>query len=286
MQHPIERLMRHHAAAVVDSSTERALGILRDEIPSDIFSLMQWSVGLGYFETRLSVWGLAGETCLDFGCGTGNWTLAASRLFGRVIGVEIHRARLRAATAIRDALGVNNVTLAIEWRPAQLSSVDCILLYNVLPYIANRIETIETLLPSLKPTGRLVVAFHEIGVCPYYFFSGMRSLRLSYVRRAFVGPKYFGAARLRGRARFESTHGWLRTADVMSFFTAHGFHATWTSWDAPPSSMLPLFPARYCGVPFFREIVFERRSRLSSRVDPQQVPGHGHIGSISHSGAC
>ena len=267
MRHPLERLMRHHAASVADSSTNRALDILRDEVPSDTFSLMQWSVGLKYFERRLSVWGLAGDTCLDFGCGTGNWTFAASRLFGQVIGVEIHRARLRAATAIKDALGINNVTLAVEWRPPQSGDLDCILLYNVLPYIANRIETIEALLPSLKSTGRLVVAFNEVGVCPYYFVSGMRSFKPSYIKRAFVGPKYFCVARLQGRARFESTHGWLRTADVMSFFISHGFEATWTSWDAPPS-MPPLFPARQWGVPFFREIVFQRRSRLSSKVDP------------------
>ena len=265
--HPLERLMRHHAASAVDGSTERALGILRNEVPSDTFSLMQWSVGLGYFEQRLSVWGLAGDTCVDFGCGTGNWTFAASRLFGRVIGVEIHRARLRAATAIKDALGIDNVTLAVEWRPAQVSSVDCILLYNVLPYIANRIETIEALLPSLKPEGRLVVAFNEVGVCPYYLFSGMRSLRPKYIKKAFVGPKYFCASRLRGRASFESTHGWLRTPDVMSFFTAHGFEATWTSWDASPHSPIPpLFPGRLWGVPFFREIVFKKRSRPSSEV--------------------
>jgi SAM-dependent methyltransferase len=260
MRHPLERLMRHHASPVPDSCTERVLGILRDEDSSDVFSRMQWTLGLGYFERRLADWGLAGDTCLDFGCGAGNWTFAASRTFNRVIGVDIHGGRLRAAVAIRDALGINNVQLAPDWRPTPGRSLDCILLYNVLQYIANRIETIDRLLPSLKPAGRLVVAFNEVGVCPYYFFSGVRAMRPSYVRRAFVGPKYFCIARLQRRSRFESTHGWLRTADVVSFFDGRGFEPIWTSWSTSlPAATLSLFPARQWGLPFFREIVFARR---------------------------
>ena len=109
------------------------------------------------------------------------------------------------------------------------------------------------------PPPQPIVAFNEIGVCPYYFFSGIRGLNLSYVKRAFVGPKYFCMARvLGGRAPFESTHGWLRTADVIAFFATLGFEAVWTSWEAPSSSALPLFPARQWGLPFFREIVFQR----------------------------
>ena len=74
---------------------------------------MQWSVGLPYYEQRLLDWKLSGDACLDFGCGTGNWTLAASRFFGHVVGVDTHHQRLRSAIMIRDALDVRNVMLRI-----------------------------------------------------------------------------------------------------------------------------------------------------------------------------
>ena len=39
----------------------------------------------------------------------GNWTLAASRFFGHVVGVDTHHQRLRSAIIIRDTLDVRNV---------------------------------------------------------------------------------------------------------------------------------------------------------------------------------
>lgn len=262
VRHPLERLMRHHPRGN-DPDTERALAILRRENPSDMFLLTQWSVGLPYFQQRLLDWELSGDACLDFGCGTGNWTLAASKLFGRVIGIDIHRPRLRAAVLIRDALEVRNVVfdsdcLAMNARTAPL---DCILFYNVLPFIDNRGETIQELIPFLKPTGRLVVSFNEIGVCPYYFFNGIRYFQRTYIKKAFAVPKYFFFQRfVRARSVFESTHGCLRTAQVVSFFQTLGFEASWTSWDTPAhGSQLLLFPHRQFSLPFFREIVFQRR---------------------------
>jgi len=226
-----------------------------------MFSLMQWSVGLPYFHQRLSGWGLSGEACLDFGCGTGNWTLAASRLFGRVVGVDVHGQRLRAAELIRNALDIGNVSFESEYREATVGSVDCILLYNVLPYIRDRVETLRRLIAGLKPEGRVVVSFNEIGICPYYLFSGIVCMRRSYMRKAFAGPRYFFIERLLHRhSAFESTHGWLRTAAVLSFFDRAGFVPSWTSWETPRAERVsPLFPHRQFCLPFFREIVFQRR---------------------------
>ena len=133
MRHPLERLMRDHPRGT-DLHTSQALAILLKETPADLFSMMQWSVGLPYYEQRLLDWKLSGDACLDFGCGTGNWTLAASRFFGHVVGVDTHHQRLRSAIMIRDALDVRNVIFESYFNaPSAEASLDCILLYNVLP---------------------------------------------------------------------------------------------------------------------------------------------------------
>lgn len=261
MRHPLERLMRDHPRGT-DLHTSQALAILLKETPADLFSMMQWSVGLPYYEQRLLDWKLSGDACLDFGCGTGNWTLAASRFFGHVVGVDTHHQRLRSAIMIRDALDVRNVIFESYFNaPSAEASLDCILLYNVLPYIGNRAETIQRLIAFLKPTGRLVVSFNEIGICPYYLFSGIRYLQRLYVKKAFAVPAYGFINRfLRARSLFESTHGYLQTAAAVSFFHRIGFDPLWKSWDtAAQDSLLPLFPHRTFCVPFFREMVLQRR---------------------------
>lgn len=262
VRHPLERLMQDHPKAD-DPDTERALAILRQVSPDDTFSLVQWSIGLPYFERRLLDWGLSGDACLDFGCGTGNWTLAASKSFGRVIGIDIHEPRLRAAALITDTLRARNVVFASDYSVADFTSIglDCILLYNVLPYIDSRADTVRRLVALLKPNGRLVVSFNEIGVCPYYFVNGIRYRDRYYLRKAFVVPTYFAVQRfMRARSAFESTHGCLRTGAVLSFFHALGYDASWKSWEAPAgNALLPLFPHRKFGLPFFREIVFQPR---------------------------
>ena len=260
MRHPLEQLMRDHPRGT-DPQTAQALAILLKEIPADMFSMMQWSVGLPYYEQRLLDWKLSGDACLDFGCGTGNWTLAASRFFSHVIGVDTHHQRLRSAIMIRDALGVRNVIFEPDLNAASAdASLDCILLYNVLPYIGNRAETIQRLIALLKPTGRLVVSFNEIGICPYYLFSGIRYLQGLYVKKAFAVPAYGFINRfLRARTLFESTHGYVRTAAAVSFFHTIGFDPLWKSWDTTvEGSGLPLFPHRTFGVPFFREMVLQK----------------------------
>ena len=260
-RHPLEHLMRDLPRAV-DPDTQRALEILQEQDPSDVFSRMQWSVGLPYFQQRLADWGLSGDACLDFGCGTGNWTIAASRVFGRVLGVDKHERRLRAAISIRDALAVRNVVFASDDAAMQVDSdqVDCILFYNVLPFIPDRRAAIQRLTRRLKPNGRIVVSFNEIGVWPYYFLNGVRYVQRSYMRKACVVPAYFVVHRfLRAESEFEATHGWLRTSAVVSFFHELGFDTCWTSWDAKGTrSALPLFPHRKFCLPFFREIVFRR----------------------------
>jgi ubiquinone/menaquinone biosynthesis C-methylase UbiE len=261
VKHPLERLMRDHPRGN-DTDTEQALAILWKEDPSDVFSFRQWAVGLPYFQQRLLDWGLSGQVCLDFGCGTGNWTCAASRVFGRVIGIDKHERRLRAAILIRDALKIRNVVFESDYSAMNTSSgqLDCILFYNVLPFIVNRKEAIQGLIPWLAPTGRIVVSFNEIGVCPYYFLNGIRYFERSYLKKAFIVPAYFFFHRfLRARSMFESTHGWLRTADVVSFFGTLGFEASWNSWDKPiKGSVFPLFPHKKFSLPFFREIVFQK----------------------------
>ena len=163
---------------------------------------------------------------------------------------------------IRDALDVRNVIFESHLKAASAkASLDCILLYNVLPYIGNRTETIQRLIAFLKPTGRLVVSFNEIGVCPHYLFSGIRYLQRRYVKKAFAVPAHAFINRfLRARSLFESTHGYLQTAAAVSFFHRIGFDPLWKSWDtAAQDSALPLFPHKVFCVPFFREMVLQRR---------------------------
>ena len=251
--------MRNHPRGN-DRETRQALAILSKEDPSDTFSLTQWSLGLPYFQQRLATWGLAGDVCLDFGCGTGNWTLAASRVFGRVVGIDTNPKRLRAAISIRNALEIGNVTFESDMGAmnGRFEECDCILLCNVLPFMTNRSDAIRQLITLLKPGGRVVVSFNEIGVWPYYLLSGIRSRDPSYLRTATILPAYFVIQRfLKARSVFESTQGWLRTADVVAFFQTLGFVVWWKSWDTPAeSSVLPLFPASKYFLPFFREIVF------------------------------
>jgi ubiquinone/menaquinone biosynthesis C-methylase UbiE len=107
-----------------------------------------------------------GSYVLDYGCGSGSYSIPAAELVGpkgKVYAADIHtlaihevqkKASIRKHSNIHTILTDSNTQLASD-------SIDVILLFYVLHDFKNPDKIIKELDRVLKPTGRLVVIDHK-----------------------------------------------------------------------------------------------------------------------------
>ena len=89
-----------------------------------------------YYEQRLRAMGIAdSRLVVDAGCGVGQWSLAASSLNVKVIGVDKSATRLLVATALANQLGIDNVHFtrgSIDEMPIPDGAAEALLCYSTL----------------------------------------------------------------------------------------------------------------------------------------------------------
>ncbi len=100
---------------------------------------------------------LSGKLVLDVGCGMGRFAEVASRWGARVVGVDLSQA---AAVAANNLAGRENVTFLqadLFSLPFAPESFDCIYSIGVLHHTPNCEKAFRSLLPFLKPGGRIAI---------------------------------------------------------------------------------------------------------------------------------
>ena len=107
-----------------------------------------------------------GTHVLDYGCGPGNYTIAAAELVGpsgKVYAVDIHPMAIRKVQNKANKKGLNVQTILTDY-DTQLpdSSVDAVLLFYVLHDFKNPDAIIKELSRVLKPMGVLLVFDHKL----------------------------------------------------------------------------------------------------------------------------
>src|SRR5919107_1115448 len=107
-----------------------------------------------------------GTHVLDYGCGPGNYTIAAAELVGpsgKVYAVDIHPMAIRKVQNKANKKGLNVQTILTDY-DTQLpdSSVDAVLLFYVLHDFKNPDAIIKELSRVLKPRGVLLVIDHKL----------------------------------------------------------------------------------------------------------------------------
>ena len=108
-----------------------------------------------------------GAHVLDYGCGPGNYTIAAAKLVGpsgKVYAVDIHPLAISEVQNKADIKGLRNVQTILTDCNTKLpdSSVDAVLLFYVLHDFKNPDVIIKELNRVLKPMGVLLVIDHKL----------------------------------------------------------------------------------------------------------------------------
>jgi ubiquinone/menaquinone biosynthesis C-methylase UbiE len=99
----------------------------------------------------------AGETVLDFGCGSGYFTIEMAKLAGKAYGIDVNP--YIASIAVPPALAGRLEYLVVEGQrlPFADGHFDRVLASEVLPMISDPAEFLAEIRRVLKPNGRLVV---------------------------------------------------------------------------------------------------------------------------------
>jgi ubiquinone/menaquinone biosynthesis C-methylase UbiE len=103
---------------------------------------------------------------LDYGCGPGNYTIAAAELVGpsgKVYAIDIHPLAIREVQNKANKKGLKNIQTILTGCDTKLpdSSVDVILLFYVLHDFEDPDAIIKELSRVLKPMGILSVIDHK-----------------------------------------------------------------------------------------------------------------------------
>lgn len=114
-------------------------------------------------EAELAQVGLReGQVVLDYGCGVGSYTLPAARLVGkrgRVYALDIHPLAIQAVERRARKEGLAHIQSICSDRDTGLpdSSVDLVLLYDVLHAVPDKDALLVELHRVLRAGGRLLV---------------------------------------------------------------------------------------------------------------------------------
>ncbi len=108
-----------------------------------------------------------GMSILDYGCGPGSFSVAASRMVGdggRVYALDINPLALQYVEKSINEHGLNNIKLVPGDRFENLpdKSMDMILLYDVLHKFKKAPEVLAGIKRVLKPEGILSVSDHHL----------------------------------------------------------------------------------------------------------------------------
>jgi SAM-dependent methyltransferase len=137
----------------------------------------------------------AGAVLVDLGCSWGRWSIAASRLGYRAIGIDPSLEGVRAAYRVARQLGVKDACFVVadaRYPPLADASVDAVFSYSVLQHFSkeNVRTTLEQVRRILAPGGRSLIQLpNAFGLRSLYhqLKRGLREPRLFEVRYWTVG---------------------------------------------------------------------------------------------------
>ena len=97
-----------------------------------------------------------GQTVLDFGCGSGHFTMAAARVVGdngKVYGLDVHPLAIEAVKRKVAKQGLSNIRTILSDRDTGLpdESVDVVLLYRTFYLVDDKQGLLDELYRVLKP---------------------------------------------------------------------------------------------------------------------------------------
>lgn len=163
------------------------------------FVAMEFGPGLDYYVGRLDRLCLRGGRVLDAGCGMGQWSLALSRRFARVDGVEINAKRLAIASHVAGAAEARNLFFhraSIERLPFAAGVFDAVFCYGVIMFV-DVAAALAEFCRVLAPGGRVYCCLNADGWSRYLAddmgrdkpavrAAGLDTLYTTYWRRAFA----------------------------------------------------------------------------------------------------
>jgi ubiquinone/menaquinone biosynthesis C-methylase UbiE len=105
-----------------------------------------------------------GDTVADFGCGSGAYVFAASKIVGdrgKVYAIDIHREMLEKINREADKMNIINIDtlLTSVEEKVQIENLSCdlVIISNILAEIKNIDKVLEEVKRILKPDGYLLI---------------------------------------------------------------------------------------------------------------------------------
>lgn len=202
LSHPPERVPTPHAGEDDAWTPENALSLLRRTIPANHLVF-------------------AGQRVLDFGCGTGQQTLALAREGAtHVCGVDINAALLETArTLAAQAPEGDRVSFVLGAESLPDGSFDMILSQNSMEHFPDPVGVLRTMRRLLRPGGRVLITFGPPWFAPYgshmHFFTRVPWVQLLFPERTVMRVR----SRFRddGATRYEDVVGGLNRMSVGKF---------------------------------------------------------------------
>lgn len=149
-------------------------GTDKQEMPRIGFAIMKTVLTLRSIfkkpERTLREMGLQkGQTVLDYGCGTGSFSIPAAKMVGDdgiVYALDIHPLAISIVEKEIKKKGVSNIKMILSDRDTGLpdESVDIVLLYDVFQMISDKEKLLEELHRVLKPGGILFATAEHLDV--------------------------------------------------------------------------------------------------------------------------
>jgi len=121
-------------------------------------------------KTGLSSQEISGKLVLDVGCGMGRFAEVASRWGARVVGVDLSAASEVAACNLAERSSVTIFQADLFSLPFAPESFDYIYSIGVLHHTPNCEQAFKSLIPFLKPGGRIAIWIYS-GYNKWYRFS-------------------------------------------------------------------------------------------------------------------
>ena len=110
-----------------------------------------------------------GQTLLDFGCGSGSYTIPAARMVGgggKVYALDIHPLAIKAVEEKARKRKLTNITTILSDRDTGLpdESVDVVLLYDTIHSIRDKRALLKELHRAMKPNALLSILVEHMRV--------------------------------------------------------------------------------------------------------------------------
>jgi len=108
----------------------------------------------------------ARDTVVDFGCGTGFFTVPLAKVAGKTIAIDVSSRMLERAASYAKRSGVTVEFMKSDGTEVRLGdeSVDLVLLNHVYHEIENRPRVLAEFLRIMRPSGRLAIVERTRGV--------------------------------------------------------------------------------------------------------------------------